>query len=75
MLYMFFVLLSNIYLISLININFNSRLKRMWIFLNKKTYARVSKVERIILLEIIFLIISYFMVSGIALDLLSKSKI
>lgn len=69
--YMLSVLISNIYLISLINLNLNSGLRGMWQFLNQKTYTVGLKPAKIIWCEVIFLIISYLMVSGIILDLIN----
>ncbi len=73
--YMLLVLVSNIYLVSLINLNLNSRLRKMWDFLNRKTYKMGANVGMVILIEVIFLIISYLMVSGTALDLLNNQVI
>ena len=73
--YMVVVLISNMYLISLINLNLNSRMKNMWLFINRKTYGLGSNVKKVILGESVFLLISYLMVSGIVLDLLSKQGI
>lgn len=70
--YMLFVLVSNIYLVSLINLNLNSGLRKMWAFLNRKTYGIVAHIGKIIMIESIFLIISYLMVSGCVLDLLNN---
>lgn len=69
-LYMLFVLISNIYLVALININLNSRLRKMWLFLNRKTYRIATNTKMTILISAVFLILSYLMVSGIILDLI-----
>lgn len=70
--YLLCILISNLYLISLININLNSKLNRMWSFIYAKTYRLVSKPITIIVLEITFLIISYLLVSGVAWNLIKK---
>ena len=70
--YLLCILISNLYLISLININLNSKLNRMWSFIYAKTYRLVSKPITIIVLEITFLIISYLLVSGVSWNLIKK---
>lgn len=70
--YLLCILISNLYLISVININLNSKWNRMWSFIYAKTYRLVSKPITIIVLEIIFLIISYLLVSGVAWNLIEK---
>ena len=70
--YMFCTLISNLYLISLININLNSKWGRMWSFINEKTYRLMSKPIAIVVIEAVCLIIGYLFVSGVFLNLITK---
>ncbi len=69
--YILLVLVSNVYLISLINISFNVKPRKIWEFINQKTYSLASKPATLILIEMIFLIMSYLMVSGVVLDFIN----
>lgn len=73
--YMLLVFISNIYLISLINLNLSSRLRGMWEFLNRNTYKITSKPIHNVVVGIVFLIIGYVMVSGIMLDIINSQTI
>lgn len=68
--YMLFVLISNIYLVAIININLNSRLKKMWLFLIRKTYRIAMNTKMTIIISAVFLLFSYLMISGIILNLI-----
>ena len=70
--YLLCILISNLYFISFININLNSKWNRIWLFICAKTYRLVSKPIIIIMLEIIFLISSYLYVSGVAWNLIVR---
>ena len=64
MIYILSVLISNIYLVSLINVNLNSKLRKMWHFFLRRTYRFVSKPIGVVVFESIFLLMSFLFVSG-----------
>jgi len=73
--YMLTAFISNIYLVSLINLNLSSKLRGMWEFLNRNTSKMASKPVNNIAVGIIFLVLGYLMVSGIMLDILNSQTI
>lgn len=70
--YMFYILISNLYIVSLININLDSKWSRMWLGLYKKTYRFVKKPITVVIREGVLLAISYLLVSGVFLNLIEQ---
>lgn len=70
--YLFCVFISNIYIISVININLDSKWNRMWLYIYTKTYRSGSKPITIFIMEMVFLIASYLLASGAAWNLIKK---
>lgn len=70
--YMISILISNLYLVSLININLDSKWRKMWSVIHRKTYRLVSKPITIIIFEGVFLAIGYLFVSGVLWNLIIK---
>lgn len=69
MIYILSILISNIYLVSLINVNLNSKLRKMWYFFLRRTYRFVSKPIKVVMFESIFLLMSFLFVSGVIWNL------
>lgn len=70
--YMFYILISNLYIVSLININLDSKWSRMWLGLYKKTYRFVKKPITVVIREGVSLAISYLLVSGVFWNLIEQ---
>ena len=70
--YMLSILISNLYLVSLININLGSKWKKIWSMIHRKTYRLVSKPITIVIFEGVFLAVGYLFVSGVLWNLIIK---
>ncbi len=70
--YIISILISNLYLVSLININMNSKWKKIWSMIYRKTYRIVSKPIRVVIFEGLFLALGYLLVSGVLWNLIEK---
>lgn len=70
--YMLSILVSNLYLVSLININLDSKWKKIWSMIHRKTYRLVSKPITIVIFEGVFLVVGYLFVSGVLWNLIIK---
>lgn len=70
--YMISILISNFYLVSLININLGSKWSKIWSVILRKTYRLVSKSTTVVIFEGVFLFIGYLFVSGVLWNLIIK---
>lgn len=62
--YVLLVFVSNIYLVSLINVNLNSKFKFIWTKLLQQSYRFMRNPILSIILECIFIVMSYLLISG-----------
>lgn len=70
--YMLYVLRSNIFLIASINLVLQSRLNKLWATIYRKTYNSYKKSMTYIVFGCVLLILSFLMVSGILANIFEK---